>query len=289
MILTETQFRYLAELPATVAHSVPGAPNPDVPFFLDDPVIQDYELLRSVWAAGEAIHCACRRIRRSRTEFYKLEYAFLHHGIAAVFPSMGRRQQHPKLERLALLVKTTRPQTTELTILRLAEALGLDPLPSLRTIGHLLHCHGFGNTRDENDREYWRGIQESVRAITWLKEQPGPPRDNKNRKNTFYDADEPLQLRFELFRELALRPDAKVGETARRYGLSPPTYYKYLNRFRTYGAWGLVDWLQPGRGRGAISPDLEVRILEEKLEHPRLSLADIMNRMKLKCSRSSVY
>ena len=40
MIFTEKQLQYLAELPSSVAHALPSAPNPDVPFFLDDPVIR---------------------------------------------------------------------------------------------------------------------------------------------------------------------------------------------------------------------------------------------------------
>ena len=39
--------------------------------------IEDYELLRAVWLEGKTIEAACRAARRSRTEYYKLENAFL--------------------------------------------------------------------------------------------------------------------------------------------------------------------------------------------------------------------
>ena len=108
MIFTERQLRYLAELPSAVAHALPEARNPDVAFFLEDPAIRNYELLRAVWVEGESIRTACQRSRCSRTEFYRLENAFLRHGVVAVYPELGSRDQHPKLECLALLVKRTR-------------------------------------------------------------------------------------------------------------------------------------------------------------------------------------
>ena len=290
MIFTERQLLYLAELPSSVAHALPGAPNPDVPFFLADPVIRNYELLRSVWVEGKSIEAACKGAHgRSRTEYYKLEKRFLKQGIAAVYPELGSSRQHAKLERLAVLIKTTRAKATETMTLRFAEALRLDPIPSLRTIGHFLHCYGLGNNRDENDRSYWHGIQESVRAVQWLKSEGGTCRNKAERKSTFYMPEERLQLRFELFRELAVTAGRHVTETVRRYGLSRPTFYKYLHRFRLYGPWGLVDWLRPGRGRVKLSEELELRILEEKLEHPRLSLDALITRMKLRCARTSVY
>ena len=289
MIFTERQVQYLAQLPSTVAHALPKARNPDVPFFLNDAVIDNYELLRAVWVEGKSIRAACRRNRQSRTEFYQLENEFVRHGVVAVYPDLGSRDQHPKLERLALLVKKTRTTATETAILRLAEALRIDPLPSLHTIGHVLHCHGMGNTRDESDRQYWEGLQEIVQAIGWLKSQAGPTRSRGERKKTFYLQEEALQVRFELFRELALKPEEKVRGAVRRYGISRPTFYKYLRRFRLYGPWGLVDWLQPGRGRDRASEELELRIIEEKIEHPRLSLDELIARLELRCSRTSVY
>jgi hypothetical protein len=289
MILTENQLRYFGQLPSSVAHALPSAPNPDVPFFLDDPAVRRYEILRSVWMDWKSAAGVCRARKFSRTKFYQLENTFLKHGAAAVYPQVGARDQHPKLERLALLVKTTRPLATETAILRLAEALRFDPVPSLRTIGHVLHCHGFGNTRDEEDRAYWRGLQEILQALEHQMSEPGPLRSKTDRAGTFYNPEDALQVRWELLRELALHRDAKVGETIRRYGISRPTFYKYLQRFRTYGAWGLVDWLQAGRGREKASEELEIRIIEEKVEHPRLSLDELISRLSLKCSRTCAY
>jgi hypothetical protein len=39
MIFTESQLRYLAELPSAVAHALPDAANPGVPFFVKDPAV----------------------------------------------------------------------------------------------------------------------------------------------------------------------------------------------------------------------------------------------------------
>jgi len=205
MIFTQKQMSYLAELPSTVAHALPKARNPDVPFFTDDPTVQNYEMLRSVWMEGNSITDACKAACCSRSDFYRLETAFIEHGIAALYPELGVKKQNEKLERLALILKMTRPKATETMILRFAEALGLAPRPTLKTISHILHCHGIGNSRDENDQSYWYGIQQSVRAIRWLTSQTGPMRSKKDRRGTFYNPEESLQLRFELFRELGLK------------------------------------------------------------------------------------
>lgn len=289
MLFTQKQMSYLAELPSMVAHALPKAPNPDVPFFIDDPVVHNYEMLRSVWMNQNSITAACKAARCSRTDFYRLETEFIKHGNVAFYPEIGAKRQNHKLERLALMVKMTRPKATETMILRFAESLGLTPRPTLRMISHILHCHGIGNNRDEDDQDYWHGIQQSTRAIRWLASQPGPMRNKTDRKGTFYKPEEMLQLRFELFRELSLNQKRKSGDTIRRYGMSRPTFYKYLHRFRRYGALGLVDWIQPGRGRGKISDELELRIIEEKVEHPRFSLDELMARMDLRCSRSALY
>ena len=290
MIFTKVQINYLGELPSALAHGLQRATNADVPFFLEDPVVQNYEALRAVWANGESVAELCRRTRRTRAEYYKLEHAFLRQGICAVYPHMGAQRQNGKLERLALLVKNTRPKATETMILRFAEALRLDPPPSVRTIAQVLHCHGIGTSRDQTDREYWRAIQGSVQAIESLRARKGPSsRSKTDRRRTFYQPDEELQVRFELFRELGSKANAKVGETVRRYGLSRPTFYKYLHRFRVYGFWGLVDWLQAGRGRSKVSEELELGLIEEKLEHPTLSLEDLSGRLQLRCSRTGVH
>ncbi len=42
MLFTQKQMKYLAELPSMVAHALPKAPNHDVPFFIDDPVVHNY-------------------------------------------------------------------------------------------------------------------------------------------------------------------------------------------------------------------------------------------------------
>ena len=289
MIFTKKQLHYLEELPATVAHALPGAPNPDVPFFLNDPVVRQYEMLRGVWVDGKSVKHACRTFQCCRTDYYRLEDAFLDHGIVAIYPGLGSKRQHPKLERLVLLVKATRPLATATAILRLAESLWPMHPPTLSTIGHILHCHGYGISRDESDREYWHGIQECVEAVNGLLSKPGPLRNKRHRRAEFYIPEEGLQVRFELFRELASDPDSKVGKVVRRYGMSRPTFYKYLYRFRRYGAWGLIDWRQAGRGKDTMSMELELRVIEEKLEHPRLSLDALVARMRLRCSRTAVY
>ena len=59
MIFTNEQLSYLGGLPSVVAHALPKAANVNVPFFLDDPVVRNYELLRAVWFKGKSVTKVC--------------------------------------------------------------------------------------------------------------------------------------------------------------------------------------------------------------------------------------
>jgi hypothetical protein len=53
--------------------------------------------------------------------------------------------------------------------------------------------------------------------------------------------------------------------------------------------WGVVDWQQAGRGRLKLSLELELSLIDEKLQHPRLNIDEIMDRLQLQCSRTAIY
>ena len=73
----------------------------------------------------------------------------------------------------------------------------------------------------------------------------------------------------EEFCRLALAPGANVRELCRRFGISPATGYKWLERYRAEGRAGLAD-----RSRRPLSSpcgradDVEARVLAVRAEHP---------------------
>lgn len=83
-----------------------------------------------------------------------------------------------------------------------------------------------------------------------------------------WNARDAMSLREE-FVHLANHPDANVRELCRRFGISPQTGYKWLNRYRQEGAAGLLERSR----KPASSPRLTDRGLEKEViairkEHP---------------------
>jgi transposase InsO family protein len=71
------------------------------------------------------------------------------------------------------------------------------------------------------------------------------------------------------FCRLALMPRASVRELCRRFGVSPQTGYKWLDRFEVGGLAGLADRSRrPLVSPGRTMADLEARILAVRAEHP---------------------
>lgn len=71
------------------------------------------------------------------------------------------------------------------------------------------------------------------------------------------------------FVELANRQDANMRDVCRRFGISPPTGYKWLSRYREQGMEGLeersrIPWASPGK----TARTLEAQILKVRENHP---------------------
>ena len=71
MLFTQKQMSYLAKLSSMVAQLPLKGPNPDVPFFIDDPVVYNYEALRSVWMERNSIIALAKLLVEHRNEVYQ--------------------------------------------------------------------------------------------------------------------------------------------------------------------------------------------------------------------------
>jgi transposase InsO family protein len=77
-----------------------------------------------------------------------------------------------------------------------------------------------------------------------------------------------VSLRAE-FVALAHQEGANVRALCRRFGISPPTAYKWLRRYRQAGAAGLVDRSRrPRRSPTRTPPDVEAAVLSLRDAHP---------------------
>lgn len=71
------------------------------------------------------------------------------------------------------------------------------------------------------------------------------------------------------FVDLAMREGANIRQLCRRFGISPPTGYKWRKRFETEGIDGLQDRSRrPHRSPGRTRAEVEEAVLAERERHP---------------------
>ncbi len=93
----------------------------------------------------------------------------------------------------------------------------------------------------------------------------------------------------ELFKELSSAPSRQVRPILQRYGIHATRFYELRKRYLQYGIWGLVDLVHtPRRKAEKISAELEIKIIEERLVHPKLSTRKMIKALKLRCSQANV-
>src|SRR5215468_4122446 len=77
-----------------------------------------------------------------------------------------------------------------------------------------------------------------------------------------------VSLRAE-FVALAQQEDANVRALCRRFGISPPTAYKWLRRYQRAGALGLLDQSRrPQRSPTHTPADVEAAVVSLRDAHP---------------------
>jgi hypothetical protein len=219
----------------------------------------------------------------------KWEVEFINHGAIGLLPNLSQIQIDPKLEKLIVLVKSSRPHERANYTLKLANALNISGA-TLDIIRRTQRCHGYGQRLDERDIEFYSGLQHILVSVEKHKKKKLNFHDSKNRKDGFFNFDKDFfQQRIELIKTLSqCSKNRQIRPILKEYGINPNRFYYLKNRYLSYGVWGLVDLIQKGQVGEKISPDVEVQIIEEKLMYPELSTSKMIKKLKLKCSRANV-
>lgn len=226
----------------------------------------------------------------SWTTLKEWEENFVTSGTIGLLPQLSFVELDPRLERLVVLVKSARPHENSSLALRLAEALKL-PDATLDHIRLIQRCYGYGQRLDENDVRFYHGLQHLLAAVAYHKAtKKSSGHDRARRAETFIDYDhDPFQQKIELFKALSsCTKKRQVRPILQQFGIHPNRYYELKNRFMLYGVWGLVDLVQTTKIGEKISPDLELKIIEERLMDPSLSAEKMIEQLELKCSRANV-
>ncbi|WP_044340712.1 helix-turn-helix domain-containing protein, partial [Rossellomorea aquimaris] len=93
----------------------------------------------------------------------------------------------------------------------------------------------------------------------------------------------------EEFVALAGQPGSNKRELCRRFGISPQTAYKWLNRYATLGHSGLQDKSRkPATSPKLTTPALEAQVIALRQDHPAWGGRTISSLLKKQIAPSTV-
>lgn len=261
-----------------------------IPFAYDDePFFQAYRSLYQLWVKRSSQKAIVEQENISKQKLKEWENNFVQFGTAGLLSNLQFIDVDPLLERLIILIKSSRPHESATLALRLADALEI-PNVTLELIRHIQRCHGFGQNMNEKDLEYYQGLQHIFSSLIYLKSNSKTIHDANDRRNTFIDFNKDhFQQRIELFKELSeIKKTGQIRAILKKFGIAPSRFYTLKARYMLYGVWGLCDLVQTTKCGEVISPDLELQIIEERLINPTLSPTKMLEKFDLKCSTSNM-
>lgn len=290
MVLTDLAYKHFCSIQSRVRKAMVQS-SFMVPFAYEgEPFFPVYQAISEYWKEGKPQREIASSMNISRNTLKMWDQLFVNYGTVGLLPEVGHIPVNPSLERLSVLIKVSRPHERANHTLRLAEALEI-PGASLDLIRQIERSHGYGQRMDEEDLEYWSGLQHILESMVKQREkQPKLFHDPGNRKSSFFNfQSDHLQHRVELFKTLSqIKKKRQIRPVLQEFGMAPNRFYVLKNRYMSYGVWGLVDLVQKGQVGERISPELELQVIEERLMNPALSTAKMIQKLNLKCSRANV-
>ena len=289
MILADTTRNYFSTIQFRVRKAVAESRSSVAYTYEEEPFFTAYESISLVWQKRKPQRDVAQSMAISRNTLKIWEQKFVTYGTVGLLPELSYVPVEPALERLVLLIKSARPHERANYALTMADALGIQDV-SLDIIRDIQRCHGHGQRMDERDMLFWSGLQHILESVEKQKKRTKPLHDETDRGKSFFNFNgDHLQHRLELFRTIAQSEKKRqIRAILQEFGVAANRFYVLKNRYLSYGVWGLVDLVQQGQIGENISPQLELRIIEERLMDPSLSTAKMVKKLELKCSRHNV-
>jgi hypothetical protein len=288
MIFTDKTFEYFENLRFQLNSAFPGD-------FLGAPFLYEnetfftaYEAISRGWVKREPQKKIVSDLSIKRAQFKEWENQFVLYGAVGLLPKLSFAMVEENLEHFVLLVKTAKPDATVSYILELAKRLGFQTVT--HDIIQLIQlCHGL-DAQSEGSLFYKR-FQQILTSVAYHKSRKlssGHDVGHKAKSFLNYQKDQ-LQMRFELFRELAdCTKNRQIRPILRKYGVHQNRYYEFRRRYLLFGVWGLVTLLHSSRIGDKISPEAELSIILERLENPGITAQKMIELFNLGCSRANV-
>lgn len=115
---------------------------------------------------------------------------------------------------------------------------------------------------------------EALRREGALNPRPEAVQDELFTQSEFFDPRDLVQVRYELVRRVHIdgRP---IAETAKRFGVSRPTYYKLSAQFEREGLVGLLPRKRGPKGGHKLRPEVIEALAAARAEDPSVDSASL--------------
>ena len=116
---------------------------------------------------------------------------------------------------------------------------------------------------------------ESLRRLGSLHPRPSAVQDELFQASEFFDPRDLVQVRYEMVRRV--RTDGHpIAETAKRYGVSRPTYYKLSSQFEREGLSGLLPRKRGPKGGHKLRAEVLEVLDAARAEDPAVDTAALV-------------
>jgi transposase len=111
-----------------------------------------------------------------------------------------------------------------------------------------------------------------------LNPRPQDVTDQTFRANDFFDADDLLQVKYEMLRLVEIGK-APVGQAARAFGFSRPSFYQSQAAFQNAGLAGLLPHKRGPRSGHKLTPELMSFVAQLRAAEPGISSSQVAGRI----------
>ena len=109
----------------------------------------------------------------------------------------------------------------------------------------------------------------SLDASGTLNAHPDAVHDPAFVQNKFFDADDLVQVRYEMLRHVRIEGQS-ITDAVARFGLTRPTFYRLQAEFERAGLAGLLPAKRGPHGPHKLTPEVMRLIEQARQEHPHL-------------------
>ena len=289
MVFTDSTHKYFTLIPFKIRAAMARL-HSSVPFAYDEePFFSAYDSLYKIWVKRKSQRAVAASLHIGKDTVKNWEDSFVKYGALGLLAKLSYMDVDAQLEKLIILIKSSRPHESASLALRLSKALQI-PGASLELIRKTQRYYGYGQRMNDKDVFYYQGLQHILTSISNHKKKGSLAHNKNNRAKTFYNFDhDPFQQRLELFKTLSqIQKKRQIRPILKRFGIHPNRYYILKDRYMLYGVWGLVDLIQTKKLGEKISAELELQIIEQRLMDPSVSAPKIIQALDLKCSKANV-